>query len=259
MNKGLFDGHGGNECSQMAKEYLHFQLLQTDGWKEGDILKALEQAYEASEKYITTESAQKKYMSGTTAVSVVIAKKGEEMELYAANVGDTEAILVSEKPGHEGVDLFSSGNSFSSQEEESAKYPFTFLTQKHTPKDESEKKRIEEAEGMVIRDRVMGRIAVSRSLGDIQFKQPFNCSKEHWVSPKPHLFKIKLQDHHKFLIIATDGLWDVIPYHQAAELAFNCLRKNMNPKQICRFLVGAAIEAGSLDNITVTLVLLKQI
>ena len=110
---------------------------------------------------------------------------------------------------------------------------------------------------MVIRNRVMGRIAVSRSFGDIPFKHPYNQAPGHWVSPIPHLLHLPINERNKFIIIACDGLWDVISYQKAADMAGNLLSKNMNPQQICRLLIASAIEAGSLDNITVSLVLIN--
>lgn len=75
--------------------------------------------------------------------------------LYAGNVGDSRAVLVSSHhPDHDGSDIPSSG------------YIATRLTFDHRAEDAEEQQRIKEAGGFVTRNRVLGILAVSRSFGD---------------------------------------------------------------------------------------------
>lgn len=52
-------------------------------------------------------------------------------------------------------------------------------------------------------DRIGGILAVSRALGDLSFKR-------FGLSPLPDLKRIELRAVHKWLIVASDGLWDVV-------------------------------------------------
>lgn len=56
------------------------------------------------------------------------------------------------------------------------------------------------------RDRLWGQLAVTRALGDHQFKK--NGLKD--LIAEPHIKKITLTSEDKYLVIACDGVWDVI-------------------------------------------------
>jgi hypothetical protein len=64
--------------------------------------------------------------------------------------------------------------------------------------------------GFVNNKRVNGQLAVSRALGDVEYKKP-----KKLVSASPELSEIRLQDGDEFLIIACDGLWDVLSSKEA--------------------------------------------
>lgn len=50
--------------------------------------------------------------------------------------------------------------------------------------------------------RVLGSLAVSRSIGDCYLKQ--------WVTAEPETKVVKLESEFEFLILASDGLWDKV-------------------------------------------------
>lgn len=56
---------------------------------------------------------------------------------------------------------------------------------------------------MIMRGRVMGQLAVTRAFGDLDLKT-------QGVSVKPDLKTIEITSDCKYLIMASDGLWDVI-------------------------------------------------
>jgi serine/threonine protein phosphatase PrpC len=55
-----------------------------------------------------------------------------------------------------------------------------------------------------------GSLAVSRALGDIQLKEQGNKSLRGVLLPDPELSCFQPQAEDRFVIIATDGLWDVL-------------------------------------------------
>jgi len=87
------------------------------------------------------------------------------------------------------------------------------LTFDHKASDESEAKRIVQAGGFVIMNRVNGMLAVTRSLGDITMKDV--------VISDPFTQEIELETTDTHLILACDGLWDVI----SDQDAFNLIKK----------------------------------
>jgi len=86
------------------------------------------------------------------------------------------------------------------------------------------------------------------------------------VSPLPHCGTHQLQPRDQFLIIASDGLWDVISDKSAGEIVAAtmssigtgskpCWRPNeASATKAAERLVEAALKAGSRDNITVVVI-----
>lgn len=59
---------------------------------------------------------------------------------------------------------------------------------------EQERKRVEEAGGHILCGRIAGSLAVSRALGDIDFKRPHNKSVGDWVVATPYTISLQLGD-----------------------------------------------------------------
>jgi serine/threonine protein phosphatase PrpC len=141
--------------------------------------------------------------------------------------------------------------------------------------------------------RVCGELAVSRALGDRDFKAAFNTlstndmraddcpamDEEGWwdsplflpypdnhsrrfkgdlVSNTPDFQRIKIGDvgvSGEFLLLACDGLWDVMDYDDAVRVARDLLfRKKWTAKKSAVRLAELAMHLGSSDNVTVVLI-----
>lgn len=84
----LYDGHGGNQCAQFLKEYLHEEFFKIPNWKK-DIPTALREAFHNAE----SKWQKKGDKSGSCALVIFIY----ENICYVANLGDSRAVLSSEK------------------------------------------------------------------------------------------------------------------------------------------------------------------
>ena len=74
-----------------------------------------------------------------------------------------------------------------------------------------ERKRIENAGGSVMIQRVNGSLAVSRALGDYDYKNsPQLPATAQLVSPKPEVDIIERSEDDQYLLLACDGVWDVM-------------------------------------------------
>ncbi|XP_020268182.1 probable protein phosphatase 2C 8 [Asparagus officinalis] len=92
------------------------------------------------------------------------------------------------------------------------------LSTDHKPYRFDELARIERSGGWVVNwhgFRVQGVLAISRSVGDYDLKP-------HVIST-PELTVINRTDKDEFLILASDGLWDVISNIVACRVVRNCL------------------------------------
>ena len=140
--------------------------------------------------------------------------------LYTANVGDARAVLCR---GGKAVRL----------------------TYDHKGSDAHEAKRITDAGGFVMNNRVNGVLAVTRSLGDSSMKE--------FVVGAPYTTETALDSDDEFLIVACDGLWDVTDDQTAVDL----IRKVEDAQEASRVLLDYAITNYSTDNLSVMVVRFK--
>lgn len=134
------------------------------------------------------------------------------------------------------------------------------------PERDDETKRIEAAGGRVIYwdgYRVGGLLALSRSIGDRYLKR--------YVVSEPEVMCLQRTEEDECLILASDGLWNVISNDLACEVARKCLasarrkwdsapsRPGEDPAStsVAGLLVKLAYGRGSKDNISVVVVDLK--
>ena len=143
------------------------------------------------------------------------------------------------------------------------------LTRDHKPNDPIEQQRIEELGGSIYWHghvdnddrpipgtgvyRVNGNLALSRAIGD--------RSERPAVTADPEISMLSLQpEMDEFIILATDGLWDVMSSADAVKFVHKLLQKVENAKErkvIVGKLVEEALRRGSYDNITVVIVWLN--
>ena len=207
----LFDGHGGQEVSK----YLQFNFNKF--WKE--IMPLNIDNYENKIKNIFLEidknlKENNYYQVGSTACIIYITLENSKRIIYCANVGDTRAVLI-KTIGQKRLSYDDRAN------------------------DPKEHDRIIKEGGVVFGGRVYGQLMLSRAFGDWELKT-------YGVSCIPHIIRYEIQDDDKYLIIASDGVWDVIDDEDVYQLSKN---KN-NSKDFCDEIMKYTIERGSMDNIS---------
>jgi len=235
---GVYDGHGGKNAADMTADLLHKNIITDPEFSNGNIEAAIKNGFEKTDKTILQKAVKEKWSHGTTTVLCIL----EGDTLYVANTGDSEAVLAQQDgtaSGEDGVTLAS-----------------VLLTEKHKPTAPSEKRRIEDAGGQVVFGRVLGSLAVSKALGDIDFKYPYNKADGDFVSALPFVQKLQLNRSHPFMVIACDGLWDKLSYEDAVEFIARARDSGKDPTETSQLLVKHALESGSLDNITAIVVYL---
>lgn len=178
----VLDGHGGSEVVDFcASNLAHItrQALLTQG--DMNIQQALVRAFEAVHRALDSAlSPAQTAMCGCTCVMLLL----HDNHLWVANCGDSRAIMGSRERGK----------------------PVIALSEDHKPNSASELRRIRSAGGDVHMidgiARVSGGLAVSRSLGDKRYA-PF-------VIPLPDVTYHPLQADSAYVLLASDGLWDVM-------------------------------------------------
>lgn len=164
-------------------------------------------------------------LAGSTALIAII----DEARLIVANVGDSRGVMCDVKMNA---------------------IPLSF---DHKPNQSREKNRIKEAGGFIAFHgvwRVAGILATSRALGDYPLKD------KKFVIADPDILSFDLSyNKPKFLILASDGLWDTFSNEEAVAFIKDRLHEqNFGAKS----LVLESYYRGSVDNITVLVIVFKD-
>lgn len=192
---GVFDGHAGANVSKYCAENLHEFIIKNENFRkavkdsssspdlnllEQGIIEGFLELDEAMRILPNWRSGEDK--SGSTAVTLLVTPS----YFIFANCGDSRGILC-----HNGEVLYN--------------------TVDHKPIHTNEKDRIEKAGGSVMIQRINGALAVSRALGDFEYKLDQNLDpKCQLVSPEPEVFFQSKSENDEFVVLACDGVWDVM-------------------------------------------------
>uniref|UniRef100_A0A669EEM2 Protein phosphatase 1G n=1 Tax=Oreochromis niloticus TaxID=8128 RepID=A0A669EEM2_ORENI len=141
--------------------------------------------------------------SGTTAVVALIRGK----QLIVANAGDSRCV-VSERG--KAVDM----------------------SYDHKPEDEVELARIKNAGGKVTMDgRVNGGLNLSRAIGDHFYKRNKSLPpEEQMISAMPDVKVLTLNEDHDFMVIACDGIWNVLSSQEVVDFISERIKPDQNGK-----------------------------
>ena len=226
---GVYDGHGGKEVStylesNIAKFFMNKKM-----------------PYPLSEKYvkplynyITSHLKKTNFANscGSTCLILIHFRHNNNNYINILNTGDSRSILCRDNFG----------------------IP---LTKDHKPNWPEERARITKLGGRIIFDGSDWRIkdlSVSRAVGDLD-AAPYVCNT-------PDLFRYKLEDTDKFIVLACDGLWDVMSNSDVVNFILtNCYSADTNTRinkdlNIAKKLAEHAINKGSNDNVTIIVIFL---
>lgn len=222
MMLGVFDGHGGQHASEYVRRHLLATIANQSAFRNGDFVTALRRAFAVVDDALVKWLWERRNPCGSTAAVVLLV----DNVVYVAHAGDTRALLCRDKMAFA-------------------------LTSDHTPARESERIRIESRGGEVSRNprggpmRVNGMLAVSRSFGDVLLKPNAVVTSEPDVCVEP------LSPADEWLIMATDGLFDVMSNQSAVDVVRRCT----SPREAATKLVRLACTGpDSGDNVSVLVV-----
>lgn len=236
----VFDGHAGARVSAFCAEELlnniikneDFKLNLTDGTEIQpsieDVKKGIKTGFLTLDEKMRNipEMLSGEDKSGSTAVCSIVSPK----HLFFANCGDSRAVLC-------------------------RKGKCAFSTTDHKPINPGEKERIQNAGGSVMIQRVNGSLAVSRALGDYEYKNVEGKGPcEQLVSPEPEIFIEERTPFDEFLVLACDGIWDVMTNDELCAFISNRMRTTSSLEEVCNQVVDTCLIKGSRDNMSIVLV-----
>ncbi|XP_063871878.1 probable protein phosphatase 2C T23F11.1 isoform X3 [Scylla paramamosain] len=232
----VYDGHGGARIAQHAGKHLHKSIVNRPEYSAGQIEAAVKQGFLDLDNAMQTDEVLKDELAGTTAICCLLRNR----TIYCGNVGDSRAIA-----------------SVSGRVEE--------LSSDHKPSLASEQRRITAAGGWVELNRVNGNLALSRALGDFVFKKnELKGPEEQIVTACPDVTVRELTDDWEFIVLACDGIWDVMTNQEVVNFVRLRLSQGMEPEDVCEDLMTRCLapdcQMGGLgcDNMTVILICILQ-
>lgn len=139
------------------------------------------------------------------------------------------------------------------------------LSHDHKPEHKVETDRILRAGGYVKDGRVNGQLALSRAIGDFEFKQNVTMTaQDQAVTCNPDVLVVDLKRGDEFLILACDGIWDVVSNEQAvafvrAELRIEPILSRVASRLLDHCLADDSTgSALGTDNMTCLVIQLKE-
>jgi protein phosphatase PTC2/3 len=129
------------------------------------------------------------------------------------------------------------------------------MSMDHRPCSLSEKLRVESLGGYVDDGYLNGLLGVTRALGDWHLEGMKGAGETGGpLSADPELKMTTLTKDDEFLIIGSDGIWDVFSNQNSVDFARKRLQEHNDVKLCCREIVEEAIRRGATDNLTAVLV-----
>ncbi|KAG2730777.1 hypothetical protein G9P44_005926 [Scheffersomyces stipitis] len=232
---GVYDGHGGEKAAIFTGNHLHQIIKSTEAFEKKDYINALKEGFLSCDQAILKDFYMRDDESGCAATSVIIS----EDKIVCGNAGDSRTIM--------------SINGFAKA-----------LSYDHKPSNEGEKARICSAGGYVDMGRVNGNLALSRGIGDFEFKKNIDLpAEEQIVTCYPDVIQHDINlDNDEFVILACDGIWDCLTSQKCVECVRRGIYERKSLTDICEEIMElccAPTSDGSgigCDNMSIAIVAL---
>ncbi|KAF2864040.1 PP2C-domain-containing protein [Piedraia hortae CBS 480.64] len=229
---GVYDGHGGDKVAKYAGNNLHNIIAKQPAFQKREFEQALKDGFLAIDRAILSDPKYEDEVSGCTASVGIVTNT----HIYVGNAGDSRTVL--------GI-----------------KGRAKPLSLDHKPQSEAERARICAAGGYVEFGRVNGNLALSRAIGDFEFKKSADLPPEQQiVTVFPDVTQHELSDDDEFLVIACDGIWDC----QSSQAVVEFVRRGIAAKQelqaICENMMDNCLASNSdtggvgCDNMTMIII-----
>jgi len=225
----IFDGHGGKDVSSYLSLNFHRVLIKeinsiifnsNDDENVKNIMTAIKNAFEKIDQEILKNNNFSNDVGSTATIIVIYCNENEINEkkvfsrtLICANVGDSNGFLIN-------------------------KNYIKLITKGHKCEDPSEVKRIKDQGGIVFQGRIFGKLILTRTLGDKEMKK-------YGVVPIPDFFCKKISNDDLFVIIGSDGVWDIIEENEIYKIG---IEKGLSSEEFSKKLINISKERDTRDN-----------
>lgn len=281
---GVYDGHGGKVVAKFCAKYLHTQVVKNEVYAKGELSESLQRAFfrmdemmrgqrgwrelailgdkfnrfsgylegfiwssprqtevkdEKQEDNWAFEQGPHADFSGPSSGSTACVALIRDGKLIVANAGDSRCVL-------------------------SRKGQAIELSQDHKPELENERERILRAGGFIHAGRINGSLNLARAIGDMEFKQnKFLSADKQIVTADPDINTVDLCEDDEFIVLACDGVWDVMTSQQVVDFIRENLNNEAKLSTVCEKLLSKCLAPSTTfgegcDNMTIIIVQLRK-
>eukprot|EP00743_Colponemidia_sp_Colp-15_P000901 GILK01000994.1.p1 GENE.GILK01000994.1~~GILK01000994.1.p1 ORF type:complete len:362 (-),score=45.61 GILK01000994.1:171-1223(-) len=287
---GVFDGHGGKEVALFCERNFAAELKKSEAFQRQDYAQALIQTFLRMDQLLTTPEGKRQIQdfngnareeapgndrselvqkivqefARETGIQVRLSANGQPEETdendSVVNSGCTAVVAL--KCGNQLI----VANAGDSRCVLSRNGVAVEMSLDHKPDLETEKARIRAAGGTVSMDgRVNGNLNLSRAIGDMEYKRDKNLRpEEQMITAYPDIRTATLTDEDDFVVLACDGVWDVMTNQAVVDFVRERLQQNMKLSEIVEQIFENCIapdpmNTGGLgcDNMTCLIVTLQ--
>lgn len=299
---GVYDGHGGKEVAKFVARHLAEELVKLPSYSENKQGEALQESYLRIDDMLLKEENRQELMdlaapenqadpsgSGYRTKSIfedesikrrlkVAVRARARMNGGGAAAGngteEDDYQLPGTTAGCTAVTAFVRGdnlivaNSGDSRGVLCRHGRGLALSIDHKPTDEPENRRITRAGGYVVDGRINGSLNLSRAIGDLEYKESKTLPpQEQIVTAWPDVKQVKLEKGDEFMILACDGIWDVLSNQQACDFVKMHLERSPRPSlgriacDMCDHCLAKDTNNKGIgcDNMSVVIVRFKQL
>ena len=206
----LYDGFCGKEVAVYLQKNLQQCLFTHIKKNKFDIEKSFGDTFAQMENSIK-EISNSSTCGSTATVALIVNKI-----IYCANIGNSSCYSIYNKNQIKKISI------------------------DHDCKNQNEILRVKQNGGEIFNKRVFGALSLTRCFGDFDFKA-------YGVTAKPTISKKKIGKEENYLIIASDGVWDVI---NEEELKGYISKKNLSASELSALVINEALKNYSRDNVS---------
>ena len=278
----IFDGHGGEECSEFLKENFLKYLVKNKNFPfdiKQSMIEAFQEVEEEFFKLKCKDTLEESDKSGSCALVAVIF----DNKIYVANIGDSRAIMsinegtkikqltVDHKPDNlaEFERAIKNGSKIYLDDNDD---PYRDVSKIQFIKDKHDLEKKKEIKQNSDEDKIFREypsdLAVMRTVGDIKAKRKEFGGNPGTIINHPDIFIIDINSNDDFLVLGCDGIFDDLSNQEivdAAWMVFKHRGKEKNydihelSQEACDLVIKYALEKQTTDNLSCIIIGLEGV
>ena len=279
----IFDGHGGEECSEFLKENYDKYLIENKNFPFDIKLSMIETFQKIEEDFFKLKCKENSFEDSDKSGSCALVAIIFDNKVYIANIGDSRAIMsinggtkvkqltVDHKPDNvkEFERALKTGSKIYLDDNDD---PFRDESTLEFIKDKIELEKMKEIKNNTDDEKIFrvfpSDLAVMRTIGDIKAKKKEFGGIPGTIINIPDIFIFEINSNDDFIVMGCDGIYDDLSNEEivnAAWLVFKNRGKEKNydihelSMEACDLIIKYGLEKQTTDNLSCIIIGLEGV